>query len=162
MPCNSLEPAVAGLFPTSLSPRRATIRLPGPPQPLADENLAGAPKKRSRGRTGKPPTRGRWPQKPSLPEDHPARDIRPTTGKLGEAAPLIPGKTLPAEAGGQTYNDESAGLTEMQAATQNAPTTGPTSTLVASRDSFALIGLEPSGSPCGNYMSGGGTPPATP
>ena len=38
-------------------------------------------------------------------------------------------KALPAEAGGQTYNDGFAGRTETQAATQNAPTTGPTLTL---------------------------------
>jgi hypothetical protein len=50
------------VFPTSLPPKPVTIRLPGPPQPLADENWARMQRKRSRRRTDKPPTRRRWPR----------------------------------------------------------------------------------------------------
>ncbi len=49
--------------------------------------------------------------------------------KPGEEVPQNPGKLLPVEAEGQTYNNEPASRTEMQVATRNAQTTGRTSTL---------------------------------
>ena len=83
--------------------------------------------------------------------DHPAQDTK-----------LNPEKMHPGKAEGQTYNNEHDGHTATQEATRNALTTGPILTLAAWCDYFAPTGLEPSGSPCGEYTFGGGTHPTTP
>ncbi len=54
MPHRLLELTGAGLCPVSQPPKPTTIRLPGPPQPLADENWAKTQRIRSTSWTGKP------------------------------------------------------------------------------------------------------------
>ena len=111
--------------------------------------------------------RPRWTVK-SLAKELRKKLLRRTKSKPGEVvtlnrakAPVPPPPQHPVQDVGLTKHNAIAGCGVTKATTQKTRMTGPTSTLDGRFASFGPTVREPSGSPCGSYTSGGGTPLST-